>query len=165
MKKWWATLQDREKKTVVLGAIALVVMGGYLFVVDPFMEHRDLLTTRVAAQKSLKIHLERVALEAKSLRSNATATQSLSGSGKETLLAVVSKTSRKNGIKESMKRITPEGSGKARIWLEDAPFDQMISWVMAVNGTYGINVESINVSASDEPGQVRAKLTLAMKKQ
>ncbi len=165
MTKWWATLQAREKKMLGFGFIALVVMGGYLFLIEPFMEQRALLTTRVAAQKNLKAHLERVAAEAESLRSNASGAIKLSGSGKDTLLAVVSKTSRKNGIKEAMKRITPEGSSKARIWLEDASFDQMITWVMAINGTYGINVENINVSAGDKPGEVRAKLTLVTKKQ
>ncbi len=140
MTKWWATLQDREKKALGFGVIGLVVMGGYLFLVEPFMEQRDLLTTRVAAQKNLKTHLEGVAQEAKSLRSNASGAKKLSGSGRDTLLAVISKTSRQNGIKESMKRITPEGSDKARIWLEGASFDQMILWVMAVNKTYGIKV-------------------------
>ncbi len=165
MTKWWATLQAREKKMLGFGFIALVVMGGYLFLIEPFMDQSALLTTRVAAQKNLKAHLERVALEAKSLRSNASGAIKLSGSGRDTLLAVVSKSSRKNGIKEAMKRITPEGSNKARIWLEDASFDQMIAWVMTINGTYGINVENINVSATDEPGLVRAKLTLVAAKQ
>ncbi|MCF6354436.1 MAG: type II secretion system protein M [Candidatus Polarisedimenticolaceae bacterium] len=165
MTKWWATLQAREKKMLGFGFIALVVMGGYLFLIEPFMDQSTLLTTRVAAQKNLKTHLERVALEAKSLRSNAGGAIKLSGSGRDTLLAVISKTSRKNGIKEAMKRITPEGSGKARIWLEDASFDQMIAWLMIINGTYGINVENINVSAADEPGLVRAKLTLVATKQ
>jgi len=164
MTKWWATLQDREKKMLGFGVIALVVMGGYLFLVEPFIEQQDLLTTRVVAQKNLKTHLEGVAQEAKSLRANASGEKKLSGSGKETLLAVVSKTSRQNGIKDAMKRITPEGSDKARIWLEGASFDQMISWVMAINKSYGIKVENINVSAEDEPGQVRAKLTLVTKK-
>lgn len=165
MTKWWATLQVREKKMLGFGFIALLVMGGYLFLIEPFIDQSALLTTRVAAQKNLKTHLERVALEAKSLRSNAGGAIKLSGSGRDTLLAVVSKTSRKNGIKEAMKRITPEGSSKARIWLEDASFDQMIAWLMAINGTYGINVENINVSAADEPGLVRAKLTLVATKQ
>jgi len=163
MAKWWATLQAREKKTLIFGSIAFVLMMGYLFLVEPLIEHSDLLTTRVAAQKKLKLHLERVALEAKALRSSSGGAKKLSGSGKDTLLAVVSKTSRQNGIKESMKRITPEGSKKARIWLEEAPFDQMISWVTAISQSYAITVENINVSAEDEPGQVRAKLTLVTK--
>ncbi len=163
MAKWWATLQVREKNTLVFGSIAFVLMMSYLFVVEPLVEQSDLLTTRVAAQKKLKSHLERVGLEAKALRANAGGAKKLSGSGKDTLLAVVSKTSRQNGIKESMKRITPEGSEKARIWLEEASFDQMIAWLTAVGSSYAITVENINVTAEDEPGQVRAKLTLATK--
>jgi len=164
MMKWWATLQLREKKILAFGAIALVLMGGYLFVVEPFVEQKEQLTTRVAAQKKLKFHLEKVALEAKSLRTNAGDAKKLSGSGKDTLLAVVSKTSRQNGIKESMKRITPEGSKKARIWFEEASFDQLVSWVASISRSYAITVENISITAEDEPGQVRAKLTLVTTK-
>jgi len=164
MTKWWSTLQAREKKVLGFGSVAFVVLMGYLFLVEPLMEQREQLTTRVAAQKNLKSYLEKVAAEAKSLRSNASGTKKLSGSGKDTLLAVVSKTSRQNGIKESMKRITPEGSKKARIWLEDASFDQMVSWITAVSRSYAISVENINVTAEDMPGQVRAKLTLVATK-
>lgn len=160
MGKWWSTLQAREKKVLGFGAVAFVIMMGYLFVVEPLMEQRDQLTTRVAAQKNLKLHLERVALEAKSLRSKAGGAKKLSGAGNDTLLAVVSKTSRENGIKESMKRITPEGSKKASIWLEEASFDQMISWITSVSRSYAITVDNINITAEDTPGLVRAKLTL-----
>ncbi len=163
MAKWWATLQTREKKILAFGSVAFVLMMGYLFVIEPLVEQSDLLTTRVVAQKKLKLHLERVALEAEALRANVGGTKKLSGSGKDTLLAVVSKTSRQNGIKESMKRITPEGSKKARIWLEEASFDQMISWLTVISRSYLITIKNINVTAEDEPGQVRAKLTLATK--
>jgi len=160
MKKWWATLQAREKNVLGFGSVAFVILMGYLLVVEPLMEERDQLVTRVAVQKKLKAHLERVGVEAKALRLNSGGAKKLSGSGRDTLLAVVSKTSRQNGIKESMKRITPEGSQKARIWLEEASFDQMITWITAVSRSYAINVENINVTAEDSPGQVRAKLTL-----
>jgi len=164
MTKWWSTLQAREKKVLGLGSMAFVLMMGYLFLIEPFMEQRELLTTRVAAQKNLKAHLERVALEANSLRSQSGGAKKLSGTGNDTLLAVVSKTSRQNGIKESMKRITPEGSRKASIWFEDASFDQMISWITSVNRSYAITVDNINITAEDAPGMVRAKLTLVTTK-
>ena len=164
MMKWWSTLQAREKKTLGLGSVAFVVMMGYLFLVEPLMEQSDLLTTRVAAQKNLKSHLERVALEAKSLRSKAGGAKKLSGTGNDTLLAVVSKTSRQNGIKEAMKRITPEGSKKASIWFEDASFDQMISWITSISRSYAITVDNINITTEDAPGLVRAKLTLVTAK-
>ncbi len=159
MTKWWATLQPRERKMLGFGLITLVVMGGYLFLVEPFIEQNARLATRITAQKELKRHLEKVAAEARSLRANTRGARP-DGPGRETLLAIISKTSRKNGIKDAMKRITPEGSDKARIWLEEVPFDQLISWVLAINSRYGISVESINVSAEDRPGLVRAKLTL-----
>jgi len=164
MTKWWSTLQAREKRVLGLGSIAFVVMMGYLFLVEPLMEQKEQLTTRVAAQKNLKTHLERVALEAKSLRSKGGGAKKLSGTGNNTLLAVVSKTSRQNGIKESMKRITPEGSKKASIWFEDASFDQIISWITSVSRSYAITVDNINITAEDSPGLVRAKLTLVTAK-
>ena len=163
MTKWWASLQAREQKMLGFGFIALVIMGGYMFLVEPLTEQKDQLTTRVAAQNNLKSHLEKIAAEAKLLRSKASGAKKLSGSGKDTLLAVVSKTSRENGIKDSMKRITPEGNKKARIWLEDASFNQLIAWVTSISSSYAINVESINITAEDTPGQVRAKLTLVSK--
>jgi len=160
MKKWLANLQPRERRVLGFGLVSLVVLGGYIFLLEPLIEQREQLLTRVAVQKKLKVHLGRVAQEAKTLRFKAESAIKLSGTGGDTLLAVVSNTSRKSGIKKSMKRIAPEGSSKARIWLEEASFDQLITWVTSISSAYMVNVDSINITADDVPGQVRAKLTL-----
>ncbi|VAX09529.1 hypothetical protein MNBD_GAMMA26-317 [hydrothermal vent metagenome] len=164
MRRWWANLESREQRMLLFALVSVVVLGGHMFLVEPFMMQRELLISRVEAQKKLKMHLENVAQEANALRDKANSAKKLSGKGGNTLLAVVSTTSRSNGVKDSMKRIAPEGNRKARIWLEDAPFDQIVAWLTSVTSSYVVKIDSVNVNAEEIPGVVRAKLTLATPK-
>ena len=164
MTKWLANLQTRERRTLIFGAVSLVAIVGYLFVFEPFMEEREQLINRVQTQRALRAYMEQAALEAKSLRANAGGANKKSGAQRGTLLAVVSKTSRSGGIKESMKRITPEGNKKARLWFENVSFDKMIAWLTTINRSNGIKAENINITAEDTPGSVRVKLTLTAPK-
>ncbi|HEC15843.1 MAG TPA: type II secretion system protein M [Sedimenticola sp.] len=157
MTKWLANLQPRERRVLVFGALSLAAMLGYLFLFEPFMAERDQLINRVQAQRTLRAQLARIAGEAKALRAGAGRRDN---AVQGTLLAVVSKTSRSGGIKESMKRIAPEGGKKARLWFENVSFDKLMAWLAAISGSNGIKVENINVTAEDTPGLVRVKLTL-----
>lgn len=164
MIKWMADLQSRERQVLVFGVVSLVVMGGYMFLFEPFMEEREQLINRIRSQRILRVYMEQVADEAKALRAGARGANKNSRAEKGTLLTVVSQTSRSSGVKEAMKRITPDGNNKVRIWLENVSFDKLISWLTAINNTNGIKAGNINVTAEDTPGLVRVKLTLASPK-
>jgi general secretion pathway protein M len=159
MKLWLAGLQERERRTLMLGAVALALILGYLYLFEPLMSAREQAGSRVQAQRALLAHLQRVAAEASLLKGSGPATRAVAP---QSILAAVDQSSRQAGIKPSIKRLTPEGSKKVRLWLEKASFDQLMGWLAGVNAQSGLVVENINLTPEDEPGLVRVNLTLVM---
>lgn len=159
MRQWLAGLQVRERRALMLGVAALVFTAGYLFLFEPLMLAREQAGNQVQAQRVLLAHLQQVAVEVNRLKGARPVTKA---KAPRSILAAVDQSSRQAGIKSSIKRLTPEGSKKVRLWLEKASFDQLVGWLAGLNAQSGLIVENINLTPEDDPGLVRANLTLLM---
>jgi general secretion pathway protein M len=81
------------------------------------------------------------------------------GLGGRSLLAVVDQSARSGGLGDAIKRIEPEGSKGAKVWLEGVAFDPMILWLGKLTKTYGIGTGVITIEPQGG-GRVNARLTL-----
>lgn len=158
MKAWLATLQPRERNMLFFGVAAVLLTLGYLLAFEPFMLAKEQAGHRVKAQQALLGHLQQVAKEVKSIKASGGGVARVKGKG--SLLSMIDQSSRKAGIKPAIKRLTPEGDGRVRLWLEAVAFDQLINWLATVSRNSGLMVENINFSSEDKPGLVRVNLTL-----
>jgi general secretion pathway protein M len=80
--------------------------------------------------------------------------------GKDSLLSVVDKTSSQKGLKNAIKRLTPEGNDKVRISLENAEFDKVIAWLAQLAKEYRLHVESLTLHPNESAGFVNGNLQL-----
>ena len=58
-----------------------------------------------------------------------------------------------------MKRVQPDGTNKARVWLENANFDVVIGWLEELERRYGVTVETVTFEKQQEAGLVDARIS------
>jgi general secretion pathway protein M len=75
------------------------------------------------------------------------------------LVSSVSNLAKKHGV--MLKRFEPSGDKKIKVWVDNASFDKMITWLTALKTSLNIEVEQISVEKDDVEGQVSSRLTLS----
>lgn len=75
------------------------------------------------------------------------------------LISSVTNLAKEQGIR--LKRFEPSGDKKLKVWLDNASFDQMITWLALLKKSLNIVVEQISIEKDDGAGQVSARITLS----
>lgn len=156
MNQWFANLGSRERLLVILASTLLLLLVLYGVVWRPVDQRVERLQETVTEQRSLRHWMQKAAREVEQLRGAAGGAAVRHGS----LLSITDRTANQAGLGGAVKRVEPEGSGKVRIQLEGAGFDDIANWLEGLAREFDIRVESITVDGSQGPGLVDARLTL-----
>ena len=156
MKEWYNKLEPRERKILLAGACTLVVAFIYFIVWKPLVKKVDRLQTSTVEQQELIDWMKTTAVEVKQLRAISQPTAAI-GQG-QSLLGVIDRTANASKLSGMVKRVKPEGDTKARVWLEGAPFNDIIQWIEQLQKRQGIVVVNAIVDKTKEPGKVDANI-------
>jgi len=155
MKEWFDNLQQQEKRVFIGGAGLLGIMIVYLSVWEPLTSSYDSLKKSTTKYELLVLWMQEKAAEVKQI-------QASSGSsirrGNQSILGVVDKTSKQFQLAETVKQVRPDGKNKARVRLENVPFDKLLSWLEALQQKQGIQLVSSSIEKQAEVGLVNARL-------
>lgn len=157
MKEWWFGLQPGERRTLTIGGVALTLILIYFAGWVPLQEGVASLEGQVHEQQLLKRWMEQSAAEVRQLRRGDTTKKLEPG---RSLLALVDQSLRSGQLASSLKRIEPEGESGVKVWLEQASFDEMMSWLLGLERQYGVMVSSLTVDRQSSAGRVDANLSL-----
>lgn len=150
------TLEPRERRFLVAGAVAVVAAVLYFAVVAPLAAYRAQLEQRVESQRELVAWM-RGAVEV--LRERGPAREpAVDTSG--SLLALVDSSARSAGLAQPLRRIQQEGDDAVRVRLEGAGFDQVIVWLDNLRQRYGVIASDMSVDRAEGAGLVNASITL-----
>ena len=155
MKEWFASLEQRERRLVITGAVLLGLMLMYLMVWEPLSNGMDSLRVSTAEQGSTLLWMRQAAQEIKKLRGSGARVKS---TGNQSLLSVVDRTAKSGRLGAALKRVQPDGEQRVRVWMEAASFDDVMRWLVLLETRYGVNVESSVLEMKQEPGRVDARL-------
>ena len=155
MKEWYDNLDNRERRILFIGSAVLVVALLYLLAWEPLVKKIDSLEKSNAENQKLLGWMEQSSEEAKQLQAKLKASGSSGRSKGQSLLGAIDKTAKTGKLGKTVKRVQPDGKDKARVWLEGASFDSMISWL-----EQGIRIVTSVIEKQDEPGLVNARLVL-----
>ncbi|MDZ7753714.1 MAG: type II secretion system protein M [Gammaproteobacteria bacterium] len=158
MRAWFDGLAPRERRVVLAGAALLVGLLMWALVWAPFRDQYLALEGAVAGKQELAAWMIRTAAQIQALEGDRAPPPP--GDGNRSLLATVDQTSRQAGLGPHIKRIEPDGQGAVRLWLEEAPFDPMVGWLVALAEGHGIHARQAGVDGRDTAGRVNARLTL-----
>jgi general secretion pathway protein M len=154
LQAWYAGLQTREQRTVVIGAIsvaALVLLFGILLPLHT-----------AASGVSARIETKREDL--KWMQINAPEVSAAGGSlpadTGEAPLVLVDRVGREAGLGSALRGTQPEGNG-IRVQLEGASFDTLVGWLATLDERYGVAIDAMTVDRAAKPGEVNASISFA----
>ena len=150
----YASLNEREKRLVLIGGVVGVVLL-LLAVVLPLNRSVQRAQVRVEHKQADLAWMRQVAPQLASAgpTGDRPATQ-------DSLLVVVDRAAREAGLGEALTSSEPSGAGGLRVRLDKAPFDTLVGWLGRLADRHGVRVESANIDNATEPGLVNAALVL-----
>jgi general secretion pathway protein M len=154
LKAWYANLQERERRVVLIGSVALaalILVGGILLPIESAVS---------SAEKRAATRREDLAWMHVNAPELASGSATLANDTGEAPVVVVDRVGREAGLGAALRGTQPSGTG-VRVQLEAAPFDTLVVWIATLEQRYGLSIESITVDRAARPGVVNANITFA----
>ena len=80
--------------------------------------------------------------------------------GGQSLLSLATRHAQSNNL--SFKRFEPFGEGGLRVWLDNAPFNNLLQWLTQLQQQNGVLVKQVSIDRATQAGRVSAKLELVL---
>ena len=155
--KQYEMLPSRDRLALkILGFFSILIFM-YFALWQPAYSYKKESQAYLEQQKELLA----LVMENKSALSNLSSSSSSNTSALNSQQLVTSVTNLAKQAGVVLKRFEPSGEREIKVWVDDAAFDKMITWLTTMKRTLNVRVEQISVEKSDGPGLVSARLTLS----
>ncbi len=152
IKEWFYGLQPRERWILAGGALAFVVIVLWGFILRPLNAEMARLETAVDAKQRLLIDVARIeGREPSRVASNRLG-------GDQTLQVIIDSTARSHGLNPTRPRAN--GPSGVDVSFQGASADALAAWLVVLDGTYGVDVETASFTVTRQPGLVNGQLLL-----
>jgi general secretion pathway protein M len=149
---WYAGLQQREQRVVVIGGVVVAFLVLVLGILLPL---QSAVSSAVKRNQTEREDLAWMQVNAPEIRA---AGNQLPADTGEAPVVLVDRVGREAGLASALRGTQPNGNG-VRVQLEAAPFDTLVSWLATLDERYGFAIESITVDRAARPGVVNASIT------
>jgi general secretion pathway protein M len=153
LQQFLQQLQPRERRLVLFGAIAAVLLL-IIATVLPLQRSVTALEQRVERKRDDLQWLRSMAPQLAGLQSSAPPPL------RESLVVLVDRTARESGLAKSLVGSQPSGDGGLNVRLDQTPFDTLVVWLSQLRERYGVRVDSATIDAGKGSGNVTATLVL-----
>jgi type II secretory pathway component PulM len=152
MKDWFLSLQERERVILIGGAATALVIVLWWAVLAPLQSASADLREAVTDKQRLLLDLRR----AETLAPDAAAPAA--GPGGQSLVVLVESTTQAFGL--ALPRTRQDGANGINVSFQGASFDALLAWLIELDTTHGVRVESASFSSARERGLVNGQLFL-----
>ena len=156
---YYDQLSARDQKALQLLALALGLFILYFALWRPVHQYEQNQAANLAQSRALMSWLKAHETEARNLARNQSQ-QSGQGGVRHSLMTTITSSAKQAGI--PLARFEPSGQQGMRIWLEDAPFNQVASWLEQLNERYGVRVDQAAIQRGQNPGLITAHFKLQL---
>lgn len=160
MKYWWLSLNERERRILTAAGVFLIGITFYLLALEPMYQSRSDAQAKLSSQQMALARIQSYASEAIELNARLQTAKTKSSSAGTSFLGVINSSAVKSGIRDKIKRISPEKENRAALVFDEIPFDNLIAWLLDLKNEHGIVATRTNIDATDTVGLVRASLTI-----
>lgn len=150
LAQYVATRSERERRMLLAGAVALVLILVFAIILP---------LDRSVAHAKQRLALKRADLAAMQAEVPEIANSVPPPSG-ESLILIVDRSARESGLEKSLAGSEPGGQNSLSVRLEKAPFDALIGWLGRLAQQNGVVVDSATIEKAGAPGQVNAAIVL-----
>lgn len=158
LRSWWEALAPREQRVLRLGAVALLLIGGWLLVWEPLAKARDTWHRRVQAGENDLAWMRAHAPQLRALAGGSAGTTPVRDG--RSLLALVDATARASGVGDALLRVEPVAANQVRVYFEGAEFDALVQWLQELGTRQGVVLGDFNANRAAGVGRVDARLAL-----
>ncbi len=158
-RTWLAELQPRERRLIAVAAVLLICLLFYLLAWRPLQQRVAHLDSRLTQARKDLVWMQQASREVQALRRQGGAAPA-PATGLSLIRAVESSVTAA-GLRGSLTRTEPHGADRISLELRDADFDALVRWLGILQRQHGARVTQINVTRTDKPGRVNARLTLS----
>ncbi len=155
---WWQAQSERDRRTLGVGAVVVVLLLGWALLWHPLAQRRAALEQEVASRSDDLAFVQRgTAQLAQQQRIGQRARGDRAG---KSLLALADATAREAGLGAAIKQIEPAGQRNVKLNFEGVAFDAMAGWLETLAGGYGVEAVDVSVDRGEGAGLVNARVTL-----
>lgn len=149
LRSWWNGLASREQQLVGFASVFLVIGIFYWGIWTPISNAEADALRNLNAQQQTLAYVKQTANKIAGLK-QAGNKPSMKGS----LSSVVNQTA--GQYKLVITRMQPQGD-KIQVWMDDVPFDALLSYLTDLVQQKGLSLESIDLAESDTVGFVKVR--------
>lgn len=155
MREWFDSLEEREQLVLSVGAVltCLIILWGFVW--TPLHNGARELDEVVSEKQLLLATLQR----AQALSGSPGAAPA-AGASTQSLVLLVDQTHRSHGLTGTLQRNQPDGPDGIRVTFQAAAFDSLMDWLVVLQRSHGVAVESANFDGGRQTGVVSATLVL-----
>lgn len=159
MKQWYLSREPNERRALLAGAIVVLALLLYGLGWQPLGAAVERQRQILAQQQETLQWMQGAAQQIGQLRASQRPAQAATAN--QPLLSIVENTARSiTRAGGTLKRIEPRDQDSVQIWLDQAPFDEMIHWLNNLQRNSGIQAVNIAVDKQNKDGVVNARITL-----
>jgi len=149
IKKYWASLQERERLILSIGSVIVVVILLYALLFQPLYRALSHMET---ALPGLRKNLVWMRQTDQLLENGGVAQSNVKVEGvDESLLSVLESTARRAKIRKSIQELAPvREKEEVRVVLEDADFNQWLRWIDILYRRNGVDIRQVSAERHDD---------------
>lgn len=155
LRTWYEGLAPRERRLLIIGSIAVVLLLIYFAVISPIRSAHSSLLNDVQQKRQLLALINRSAGRIQS---------ATTGGGHlkpgESVFAATSTAIQSSSISGAVQRLEQTQNGGVRLSLSGVDFDALVQWLGTLSRQEGIVATRATIQQGNNPGTVDATLTL-----
>lgn len=141
---------------LILGGIIILIAALYVFVLEPFNNSLQGMRNEVPLKRQELVWMQDAVRQVNLVKGPGKLEEA---AGKGSLLAIIDQTAAQRKLAGNMKRIEPDDQDRAKVWLEDAVFTDIVLWLRLLEAK-GIVAVAYTSESRNAAGIVNAKITL-----
>ena len=156
----FSRLNDREQFSVILSLVFVLVVVVYLLFWKPIFQELDDYRYKVDSSYDEFIWMSGAASVWEQYKKKQQTVRKAGLPKGKSLLGVVDSSAKRYKLKNTLRRIEPDGNDGVKLTFEEGSFDVLIKWLGMMEKKYGVVIARINVSRQEKPGVVNARVFL-----
>jgi len=157
VNKWLDTLELRERRIVITGAISLFIMLLYLVIWEPITTRHEQQQQEYESQRQLYHWIKQATAEIDQLKSSGSS--NIAKYRNQSIASLTDRSATTTGIKPYIEKLEQSNDG-VKASIKSADFDRIVVWLTDLENKYGIIASNVKVEKAKTQGAVDAHITL-----
>lgn len=157
LREWFEQQSPRDRRVLLVGGAVLLLGLVYALGLKPFNTHLSQARLAVDGQRKVLVQVQQGVSEILARRGQGGGSTGSLPAG-SSLAQIVNQAAGEQQL--TLSRMQPDNEGRLQLWLDDAEFDALLIWLGKLEGQYGVQVDSINISRGEVPGRVKVRVAL-----